>query len=102
MIGRVRRLPPQNFHGKEGVDGSSPSEGLHKALQMGMQCCLRWRDVDASRVPDGYILELAITRGARVTSRGPVSDVPSTPGRDHRQGKFLQADHFVLPMLAPR
>jgi hypothetical protein len=23
-------LPPKNFHGKEGVDGSSPSEGLHK------------------------------------------------------------------------
>jgi hypothetical protein len=21
-------LPPQNFHGKEGVDGSSPSEGF--------------------------------------------------------------------------
>jgi hypothetical protein len=24
-------LPPQNLHGKEGVDGSSPSEGLHKS-----------------------------------------------------------------------
>ena len=24
-------LPPLNFHGKEGVDGSSPSEGLHKS-----------------------------------------------------------------------
>ena len=23
-------LPPQNLHGKEGVDGSSPSEGLPK------------------------------------------------------------------------
>src|SRR5262245_20485680 len=23
------RLPPPNFHGKEGVDGSSPSEGFH-------------------------------------------------------------------------
>jgi hypothetical protein len=28
-------LPPQNFHGKEGVDGSSPSEGFAKAPQMG-------------------------------------------------------------------
>jgi hypothetical protein len=25
------RLPPQDFHGKEGVDGSSPSEGFKKA-----------------------------------------------------------------------
>src|SRR6266540_1488686 len=25
------RLPLQNFHGKEGVDGSSPSEGLSKS-----------------------------------------------------------------------
>ena len=24
-------LPPQNLRGKEGVDGSSPSEGLHKS-----------------------------------------------------------------------
>jgi hypothetical protein len=25
------RVTPGNLHGKEGVDGSSPSEGLHKA-----------------------------------------------------------------------
>jgi hypothetical protein len=29
-------LPRQNFHGKEGVDGSSPSEGSAKAQQMGL------------------------------------------------------------------
>src|ERR671918_2643016 len=29
------RLPPQNLHGKEGVDGSSPSEGSAKAPQTG-------------------------------------------------------------------
>jgi len=30
-------VPPQNFHGKEGVDGSSPSEGFDiKCLQIGM------------------------------------------------------------------
>jgi hypothetical protein len=27
------RVPPQNLNGKEGVDGSSPSEGFEKALQ---------------------------------------------------------------------
>ena len=34
-----------------------------KALQMGGLCCLRWRDSDTSRVPDGYILGMAGTRG---------------------------------------
>src|SRR4249920_3475792 len=34
-----------------------------KALQMGVLCCLRWRDFDASRVQDGYIFGLAGTRG---------------------------------------
>jgi hypothetical protein len=32
-------LPRQNFHGKEGVPGSSPGEGL-KFLQIGILCCL--------------------------------------------------------------
>ena len=27
-------IPPLNFHGKEGVDGSSPSEGFRKGQQM--------------------------------------------------------------------
>jgi hypothetical protein len=30
---------PEKFHGKEGVDGSSPSEGL-KYLQFSYFCCL--------------------------------------------------------------
>jgi hypothetical protein len=29
-------LLPEAAHGKEGVDGSSPSEGFNKTLQMGM------------------------------------------------------------------
>ena len=56
-------LPPQNLHGKEGVSGSSPEEGLPKSPANGHLCCLRWRDFDASRVPDGYILGRAGTRG---------------------------------------
>jgi hypothetical protein len=55
---------PARFHGKEGVDGSSPSEGLNKKdLQMGILRCLHGRKSDASRVRDGYILGLAGTRG---------------------------------------
>jgi hypothetical protein len=34
---------PEKFHGKEGVDGSSPSEGL-KYLQINYFCCLHRRD----------------------------------------------------------
>jgi hypothetical protein len=34
-----------------------------KALQIGIWCCLRWRDFDASRVRDGHILGLAGTFG---------------------------------------
>ncbi len=30
------RVTPRNLHGKEGVGGSSPPEGLTKALQMGI------------------------------------------------------------------
>ena len=31
----------EHLHGKEGVDGSSPSEGFdRKSLQIKMQCCL--------------------------------------------------------------
>jgi hypothetical protein len=29
---------PESFHGKEGVDGSSPSEGSAKAPQIGAFC----------------------------------------------------------------
>jgi hypothetical protein len=55
-------LPPKR-HGKEGVDGSSPSEGFEKSPANGMCCCLARRNLRASRVRDGYILGLAGTRG---------------------------------------
>ena len=58
-------VPPPDLHGKEGVDGSSPSEGFDiKSLQIGIWCCLRWRTIKASRVRNGYTSwELAVTRG---------------------------------------
>jgi hypothetical protein len=34
----------EHLHGKEGVDGSSPSEGFLKALQMGL--CVACADTD--------------------------------------------------------
>ncbi len=37
--------PPPHFNGKEGVDGSSPSEGL-KYVQIGYFCCLTRRSPD--------------------------------------------------------
>jgi hypothetical protein len=51
------RVTPQNLHGKEGVDGSSPSEGFHrKYLQIRMFCSLVWRALKSSRVRNGYTL----------------------------------------------
>ena len=52
MIARARPcppVPPQNLHGKEGVDGSSPSEGFGKALQIAMWRCLRGEHADTFR-----------------------------------------------------
>src|SRR5262249_48825493 len=49
-----RLRQPQN--GKEGVDGSNPSEGFAiKSLQICMYSCLCWRAVTASRVRNGYM-----------------------------------------------
>src|SRR5262249_50245532 len=39
-------LTTSNLHGKEGVDGSSPSEGFDtKYLQISISCCLYWRAI---------------------------------------------------------
>jgi len=47
-------VPPRNLNGKEGVDGSSPSEGLRqKPCKWG--CCVACGGIpSASRVRDGY------------------------------------------------
>jgi hypothetical protein len=77
---------PAAFHGKEGVDGSSPSEGL-KVLHTGTSCCLfrhdagelygggqRGGDLQALRVfaapidgREGTLREHAATVGSHVS-----------------------------------
>jgi hypothetical protein len=89
------RVTLRNLHGKEGVDGSSPSEGLHKCpANATFLCCLRWRDLDASRVRDGYILTGGHSR-ARATSRDTAWNVLETLDRDRSLEKFLQLDLAV-------
>jgi hypothetical protein len=52
---------PESFHGKEGVDGSSPSEGLAGSRMVPGVAGIRRRDV-ASETPD---LETIWKRGRR-------------------------------------
>jgi hypothetical protein len=54
---------PEEFHGKEGVDGSSPSEGFSKSPANGPIVLSETTKRDASRVRDGYIFGPAGTRG---------------------------------------
>jgi hypothetical protein len=42
----VPALFGSSLNGKEGVDGSSPSEGLEEALQMRLLCCLTAEHAD--------------------------------------------------------
>ena len=46
---------PETFHGKEGSTGSSPSEGLQKALQSGLVLSAA-ANAEPPRGRDGYIL----------------------------------------------
>src|SRR6266511_580108 len=87
-VGCHRWPRPQN--GKEGVDGSSPSEGSVKCLQMGMYCCLPRRILDPSRVTKRVHFGTGGHSRARATSRDSASVVLETRGRDRRHGKTLQ------------
>jgi hypothetical protein len=88
------------LHGKEGVDGSSPSEGLkespangHITLPASANCVV---SAGTRRVHFG-------TGGhtrARATSRDAARDVLETLDRDRPVGKFLQTGGRVLPDLA--
>src|SRR5688572_29795239 len=76
LAARAARLPPpallaqlvEHLHGKEGVDGSSPSEGL-KYLQIGVLCRLRGRRPDHRQRSGGSAEGTRASRYARSCSR---------------------------------
>jgi hypothetical protein len=90
------RLPP-GPHGKEGVDGSSPSEGLLRSPANGhmmLPAMARFRDFAGTRrVHFGTGGHLR----ARATSRGAAWDADETGDRDDGFGKFLQTDVWCYP-----
>src|SRR6266511_3723215 len=65
----------EDGYGKEGVDGSSPSEGLPKSPANGPMLLPVSTKSDASRVRDGYILGLAGTRDQARHMRGHDRDL---------------------------
>jgi hypothetical protein len=81
---------PIGAHGKEGVDGSSPSEGLHKNPANGSFCCLRRRSAGVSRVRDGYVFGRA---GTRRQARFQATTVKTCRFRSQRQ-KCLQTSRL--------
>src|SRR5918996_3279086 len=58
------RVPPLDFHGKEGVDGSSPSEGFTKCLQIGIYCRPPRKHADTFRTHLRYARRTAKSRDA--------------------------------------
>ena len=65
VISRARScppVPPQNMV-RRGSTVRVRQRASTKALEMGMLCCLRWRDFESARVRDGYILGRAGARG---------------------------------------
>jgi hypothetical protein len=88
---RINR-PPPHVHGKEGVDGSSPSEGL-KILQIDRFCCLVRRSpghdqgggrarVEFAGVSGGrcyYHFQASPASSSAATSRNTTLDTPSDP-----------------------
>jgi len=70
MIAGARACPPLpcvNLHGKEGIDGSSPSEGSAQALQIGIFVVFP----DAAPAARGYETGTFWTRGALAGTRDP-------------------------------
>jgi hypothetical protein len=91
------RVTHPNFHGKEGVDGSSPSEGLPKNpanRHIVMPLMARFRDFAGTRrVHFGTGGHLQ----ARATSRDAEWNADESGDRDDGFGKFLQADVWCCP-----
>ena len=98
MIANVRPcppVPPLNLHGKEGVDGSSPSEGFEKSLQMGFLVVCP----DAASAGRGY--ETGTFSDARPLAGTSGLTRPSRLALFSSQRQKLPASRWqTLPMLA--
>jgi hypothetical protein len=73
------RFPPQNLHGKEGVDGSSPSEGLQNPRSR------------------GFCVQNDLLFLARAVGMEPFMELPSTGivPRSKSRPSVCDARHFV-------
>ena len=94
-------VPPLNLHGKEGVDGSSPSEGFTKALQNGLYCCRSGYDSILAGTKRIQVPGLVGTRGQAQRRTSP-SDT-TRRGRFERitDGKTCKHESFVVFLGAP-
>jgi hypothetical protein len=84
------RVTPRNLHGMEGVDGSSPSEGLHKSpanRAMVLPAVARFRVAAGTR---RVHFGTGVHTRARATSRDTAEAVVNGLDRDHQLGKCLQ------------
>ena len=88
------RLRPRNFHGKEGVDGSSPSEGLHEVPANGhflsSDRATRGYTAGTSAVPAPY--------GERLSRRAAVIGARANPLKS-RAGTVVSMGENVTPSL---
>ena len=67
MLASTARRPrsaTRILHGKEGVDGSNPSEGFTKCLQSGTYCRLSRKHADTSRTHLWYARRTSTSRVA--------------------------------------
>ena len=76
------RVTPRNLHGKEGVDGSSPSEGFEKCRKQALSCCLFVEHADTNRTHLRYARRTA-------TSCDAFRHWFNRPGRAGRETKAL-------------
>jgi hypothetical protein len=73
---------PETFHGKEGVDGSSPSEGFKKVLQITILCC---PSEEHGHIPDTFAVRATqrdvardfLTRCCMTDAGTPADETPA-------------------------
>jgi hypothetical protein len=63
-------LPPQNLHGKEGVDGSSPSEGFLEQPATGALRCLDCKRLSRAGTRGVFLMFARRSHGATAFGLG--------------------------------